>query len=371
MTFKHAKFEDSTVMKSLERLAQVKGLIKNDPIKKEASAPKKLDLSPTDNLTENLMKLCAGLKESGLETYSEDLASAFVLYKQARLYDAEEKGEDLVNAAHPKGSHKLSDVDGDAIIETILDQQLKDLKIVNKKPTGKLSSANDIINAVKVVFAQNSSQTLAQQAQNEINKLPHLARKIRSIADKELTFTTLPWQTIIEEYSNNAVLDNLNYLKNLWRRFKNRIRPGIPLTGGVTEDTWISLESLFNQGYVIIDKAIKLRTEAQKTLSEERRVEEQTSKITSPAASDFLNKINNTLNIITDYKTKINSDTSITNDEKSAAIEWLNKQVTKIDNLNHEFHLIPEESREEKIALLDSNLNKIIELLGKFKEKWI
>jgi hypothetical protein len=55
--------------------------------------------------------------------------------------------------AHPKGSHTLEGVSGDAVFETIIDQQLKDIKMVEKKPTGKLSNAREIISAVKICLA--------------------------------------------------------------------------------------------------------------------------------------------------------------------------------------------------------------------------
>jgi hypothetical protein len=153
MTFKHTKFEDSPTMRSLEKLAIDKGLVKENILEKVASkTPKtKPNLLPTSNLTENLLKLCAGLRESGFDAYADELESAFILYKKAS------KDTKLVEEAHPKGSHKLEGVEGDAVIETILDQQLEDLKIVNKKPTGKLTSANSIIQAVKVSLADNAA----------------------------------------------------------------------------------------------------------------------------------------------------------------------------------------------------------------------
>ena len=57
MTFKHTKFEDSAIMRSFEKLSLEKGLVKNDLLKKIASRQPKLDLSPGDNLVENLLKL--------------------------------------------------------------------------------------------------------------------------------------------------------------------------------------------------------------------------------------------------------------------------------------------------------------------------
>ena len=154
MTFKHTKFEDSPIMRSLEKVAREKGLVKEEPISKTASAPT-IDLTPSDNLMSNILKLCAGLRAAGFGKYASELELSYLGYKKANtLYEtSKEKGDDLVDAAHPKGSHKLEGLEGDAEVETILDQHLKMLDVVNRKPSGKLSSAQDILGAVKVVLA--------------------------------------------------------------------------------------------------------------------------------------------------------------------------------------------------------------------------
>ena len=160
MTFKHIKFDDSPVMRSLERIAKEKGMVKESLLEKIASRSamvKKADLTPTTNLMENLIKLCSGLREEGFDKYADELESTFMMFKQAQtLYEtSKETGEDLVDMAHPKGSHTLEGVSGDAVFETIIDQQLKDIKMVEKKPTGKLSNANEIIRAVKMCLAED------------------------------------------------------------------------------------------------------------------------------------------------------------------------------------------------------------------------
>lgn len=151
MTFKHTKFDESDIMKNFEKIAQEKGIVKSE-IKKEASNKK--DYTPTGNLIVNLLKLCDGLRTLGMEKYATELESNFVMYKKAQaLYGVQkEEGEDLVDQAHPQGSHKIEDVDGDSVVETIVDQQKKDIAIVNKKPTGKLTNAKEIINAIKIVL---------------------------------------------------------------------------------------------------------------------------------------------------------------------------------------------------------------------------
>lgn len=157
MTFKHVKFEDSPTMRALEKVAKEKGLVKPEPLQKKASVTKKADYTPSDDFMENIFKLCAGLRANGLEKAATEVEINYLRYKQAQtLYEtSKEKGEDLVQAAHPKGSHKLEGVEGNelAVVEDILDQHTKLVEIVNKKPTGKLSSAQ-VINEVKRALGQ-------------------------------------------------------------------------------------------------------------------------------------------------------------------------------------------------------------------------
>src|SRR5579885_172280 len=162
MTFKHTKFEDSATMRSLVKVAAEKGWIKPEKIEKTASVEE--DRSITNNLTQNVFKLCAGLRQSGMHKAADELEAKFVVYRQANaMYGVhKEEGEDLVDAAHPKGGHKMENIEGDAFVETILDKHLKMLDVVNKKPTGKLASHKDILNAVKVVLADDSSASAMQ-----------------------------------------------------------------------------------------------------------------------------------------------------------------------------------------------------------------
>lgn len=158
MTFKHSDFSSSEVMRSLERLVVQKGIVKPEQFIKQASITKSADYLPTENLTENVMKLCGGLRSQGLVKQASELEANFLAYKQAQtLYQAhKETGDDLIESAHPEGSHKLRDVDSDeATFEDILEQHVKSLQVANKTPKGKLSSAA-LISKVKTVLGQAS-----------------------------------------------------------------------------------------------------------------------------------------------------------------------------------------------------------------------
>lgn len=168
MTLKHINFEDSAVMRSLVKVAHEKGLVKLEPLPvRTAASFVKNDLTPTNNLTENILKLCQGLRSTGLNKYADELEATFVNYKQATirtLYDTTgEEGEDLIDAAHPQGSHQMKGVEGDALVETIFDRHTKMLDVTNKNPTGKLASSQDVINAVKVALGFNLPQTRIQE----------------------------------------------------------------------------------------------------------------------------------------------------------------------------------------------------------------
>jgi hypothetical protein len=178
MTFKHVKFEDSPIMRSLEKVAKEKGLVKPETIQKQASIEKKADYTPSDNLMENILKLCSGLRSKGLVKEASELETNYLNYKQAQtLYEtSKETGDDLVEFAHPKGSHKLEGVEGDeATFEDILTVHVKHLEMVAKKPTGKLSNASQIVKEVKRVLGQQQASQGVQQLLREAHALVYQA----------------------------------------------------------------------------------------------------------------------------------------------------------------------------------------------------
>lgn len=226
MTFKHTNFDDSATMRSLIKVAAEKGWVKQEPIQKTASVSE--DLSPSDNLTENVIKLCSGLRNSGLDKFADELEIKFLTYKQANsLYGVhKEEGKDLIDAAHPKGGHKMEDL-ADAVIGTILENRLKILNVVNKKPTGKLASHLDIMKAVKVALGQDSS-TLVDGKLNEVKNRFHsllVAMKsaggennvgsLSALAPISKGYTTKPVTESSIKAALNAVASAKNYLRYL------------------------------------------------------------------------------------------------------------------------------------------------------------
>jgi hypothetical protein len=175
MTFKHVKFEDSPTMRALEKVAREKGLVKPEPLTKKASVVKKADLTPSDNLMENILKLCNGLREKGMVKDASELETKYLQYKQAQtLYEAhKETGEDLLEEAHPEGSHKLVDVDSaEAVVEDLLDKHDLIEEVAEKEPKAKLSDAASVIGAVKNVLGQFARPAPGQTGQSGTPQAP-------------------------------------------------------------------------------------------------------------------------------------------------------------------------------------------------------
>jgi hypothetical protein len=228
MTFKHTQFGDSVTMRSFEKVAQEKGLIKNDPMKKIASVP---DLMPSSNFMENVLKLCSGLRHSGFNKYADELETAFVTYKQAdKSYNiSNEKGEDLIEAAHPEGGHQMEDVEGDAYVEDILEKHLKMLEVSNKQPSAKMASGKDILKAVKLVLSQDTNTLVAsklQEAKNHANTIIKLIQeggtpdeqgavqlgRIASLRPLVATLATTPFDANKALQTLDSSMSNIQYV---------------------------------------------------------------------------------------------------------------------------------------------------------------
>lgn len=216
MTFKHVKFEDSPTMRALEKVAKEKGLVKPEPLQKKASVTKKADYTPSDDFMENIFKLCAGLRANGLEKAAAEVEVNYLKYKQAQtLYEtSKEKGEDLVQAAHPKGSHKLEGVEGEeATVEDILDQHKKIKDVVEKKPTGKLSNAQ-VLREVKKALGQMAPP---KETESEINSkidaiLAAMPRQFGAIVTSVNRYGDSDWATINKGTSQDKAAQVYNVL---------------------------------------------------------------------------------------------------------------------------------------------------------------
>lgn len=342
MTFKHVQFEDSAIMRSLEKVAQEKGLIKPEPLTKTAAA-KKTDLTPTTSLLDNVLKLCSGLRERGFEKQANDLEGHLVNYKVAQtLYETSpEKGEDVIHAAHPKGSHKLEGLDASddgAVVEDILDQHAKNLQMIEKKPTGKLSTAK-AINAVKQVLGQDMPATksvdqmgikeLISSAFQDLQTVQNIAKqsggltgivlywvKGRIDLTGKLAMTPL---NILSVNDINDAIDAVNAVsRNLHPNALHNYLPDFLNKGISTDALWEKLSQRLDGA------KLKLQAAASKLADAQVNPENDVGPVVS--------KLNDLLSRLQQYAPKVskyNAGASFVNDE-SAEIKAL------IDKLNQE-----------------------------------
>jgi hypothetical protein len=349
MNWKHTKFDESVVMRSLEKLAKEKGMVKEKDLTKTASV-KKLDLSPSSSLTINLMKLSAGLRAEGLSSYADELETKFTNYKYAQtLYDTHgEKGEDLIDAAHPKGSHKLEDVDStEAVFETILDQHLQNVKMIDKKPTGKLANHSIINQVKKVLGAEESIYDLCKKAWNQFNNafsriklevdidsdyyndvVNHLdSPTLEGLKEAQLGITKV--YNYVQPTSLNSVVDILK--RPLDRRSWTK----------VSDQNWAVVQPMLNSAYNLIGQAINQLIESGQSAPtppstsvdmskfDKQQKENQTNVDSlSNEIAATMDKINKWL-YLPEYK-------NIQNDKSLVA--WINQEYRTLSNLLSDSH---------------------------------
>lgn len=358
MTFKHTKFDDSVTMRSLVKVAAEKGWIKKDPIQKTASVSE--DLSPSSNLTENILKLCSGLRNSGLDKYADELENKFLAYKQANsLYNvSKEEGKDLIDAAHPKGGHNLEDVEGDALVETILENRLKILNVVNKAPTGKLASHSDIMNAVKVVMSVDASKVV-----NKLRKVLTNVNTIFSLHEQENILSRPLVQgkdtlrdlinSAIQNSSNPDVVEGLCYqIKSGLDSFYSAFKPGWAF-GGSSKEIWSSMEPVFASAFAALAAA-------------------QTALAETPAPVVVKNPLEDLINQVSSLKNKVQSWKSVGPVIKQPAAEkWLNVELGILEDIITRYKSVPEGQQENLVSALTKEINAELGDINQFEKQWI
>jgi hypothetical protein len=361
MTFKHNNFDDSATMRSLIKVAAEKGWVKSEPIQKTASASE--DLSPGNNLTENVLKLCAGLRASGLSKYAEELEGKFIAYKQANnLYNVhKEEGKDLVDAAHPKGGHKMEDLDGDVLVETILENRLKILNVVNKKPTGKLASHKDIMGAVKVALggdANKVAEKLRKVLANvntifTLNEQQGFLRKISLQGEDTLKDLI---NSAISNSDNPDVLEGLFYqIKSGLQSFQKGFKPGWAF-GGVTDEVWSNMEPLFASAYAALETAKKLSEEPD----------------AAPAPVAVKKPLDDLLNQVNSVRGKVQSWKAIGPVMKQpTAVKWINTELSILEDILNRYKSSPEDQHINLVGALSKEFNAELADINQFEKDWI
>ena len=224
MTLKHKNFNESIIMRSYVNKALEKGIISSEEnydtsFVMNAATEIKQNKSP-QNLNDKILKLCSKLRNSGFETYADDLEKNFLTYKLSsqKMYDvSKETGEDVLNEAHPDGSKKIiEDATADmGVVETKIDQKSKIEKIVAKQPTGKL--ALNLAASIIKSSSNNNSNILKRyiKAYNTINAYknnPFLFLK-NDLNNYEKQYA-LKWLNASSAHLKNKI-DNLKYLHKI------------------------------------------------------------------------------------------------------------------------------------------------------------
>lgn len=164
MTLKHIKFSDSAVMRSLERLAIDKGMVKNEEVVKTASV-----VEPSGNLFEDMVRLANGLRSKGFVKEAVELEDKIFNLKQAEVHlyrVMDEDGEDLLEFAHPEGDVEVAPAQSEyGKVETLLGSHLKMKEVALRDPKGKTAS-EDILRSVAGIL-RSGMEKLALEGNEE------------------------------------------------------------------------------------------------------------------------------------------------------------------------------------------------------------
>jgi hypothetical protein len=380
MTFKHTDFDDSSTMRSLVRVAKEKGWLPEQNLNKTAAKESTIDLNPSDNLLQNILKLCNGLRSTGFDKYADELEVKYLNYKQANtLYNVSgEDGEDLLHSAHPKGSHKLLDVDSkEATVEDLIDKHLQILEVVNKKPLGKTSSTNDILQAVKIVLSEAPMQQLQSAIQSNVDDVNATLSQVAEIVNQELTFSISPYQTEIKELMSVPKIDNLNKAKSWLEKLKTRLNPSGWMhyttlgMGGLSEDTWREVQGLLEKATKSLNDAITYRGKFKDLQSSEivaPPAKEEAPDATNDPSAKLIQSYNDTINAIGLYKARIEAK-GLNN--ATALNQWLDSADALAKKYLSEYAGSQYKADPEINASYTNKLASITSKLDTFKNKWL
>ena len=389
MSFKN-DFSSSEVMRSLEKIAQEKGLIKPDPIKKTAAA-KKADFTPTSNLMENIFKLCAGLRTQGLEKVAMEVEMNYLNYKQAQtLYEtSKEKGEDVIHAAHPDGSHKMENIDSDeATFEDILDKHTKMLQVIEKKPHGKLSSAAQILKAVKIALADDASDERARQYwQGILTEATSLVNTIIQNEDvSDMTYHSMPllgqnWFREAPESSTGMALKTTKgHLENVLENLNSLARK-LPSMEALKEfqANLNSIMSLVRDGDNIsaksrtnyIGKARDIYSRSDKTL-QILRGEVAPTPVAAPKVERPAGPLDQLLAQVNSLKSKVSSWKALRAISRSqVALKWITDELTSLDEIMSRYQQVPQDQAASVAPSMQKEIADEMTDINTFETNWV
>ncbi len=368
MTFKHGKFSESVVMRSLEKVAREKGLVKEEDFVKTATVTKRANLNPSSDPLVSLMRLGEGLREAGYEKLAVEIEDKALAFKQAQtLYEtSKETGEDLIDFAHPKGSHKLEGVDGtEAVFETILDQHLKSVKMIEKMPTGKLASHKDILGAVKKVLAQDvgAKVPFTPSAMENVFKFTRLLSSLfnyESIQIFRWETDTINAYNRMNSFINRVAASKLISLADI----DKIIAMNSDLKTNLSNETFIGIQSTASKDAAVYVNSLQnyledsLKEDVKKALATVPKADEGSQK--------FNEQINSYLSTLRNWSAAVNNDPENSPEDKKQANDWIIARTNELNDLKGKFK--PEEAEGFTIAL---NKSRFVRESGQFKKVWI
>jgi hypothetical protein len=211
MTLKHISFNDSVVMRELERLEAKKN---PELIKKTASISD--EAFETTNAFHNILDLVCTLRNLGKITEANSLQEKVSLYKNAEthLYKAiDEDGKNLLDFAHPEGDVEIFPAsDGLGKIETQHSQHKRIVDIIQKKT--KIASAKEKLLekvAQDLGLVKNSQESMVTKLKEAVSDLIIVLDKIGaekpqySISGTSIYLKIGGWTTTVDRFSTKVL----------------------------------------------------------------------------------------------------------------------------------------------------------------------
>lgn len=169
-------FDDSPVMRELERLEVAKNGADKFPVKKQASD------NETDVLSK-MFRLSKELRKAGRFKDAQSLDEKIVRYatSERHIYNTHgETGDDLIDFAHQDGDIEVAPSEHDyGKVETQLSQHKRIVDIVQKEPTGKYATASAMNKVAKMLgykIAINVDGDKLVQFNSALNRVKSIMR---------------------------------------------------------------------------------------------------------------------------------------------------------------------------------------------------
>ncbi len=401
MTYKHVKFQDSETMRSLVKIAHQKGMIAPESsvekALKSASAKPALDLSVTDSVQENLLKLCAGLRAAGLTTYANKIEGHIATIKfaeTAALYDVSgETGEDLMDEAHPEGAVEVADADdGHGVVDTKPSAHQKLVDIVTKA---------QVINSLKLALAEGPAPTPAPapepSTQDIVRGLVHkYADSLKEIVmdvlnsedvservlmDSSSVGSWFPYATVQSHFE--ALMEKLDAMVKqtdaqptslnlkLLGGFEWAFKTIVGKTDSIKPEAKKIYAVKADQAYGFIQQADAVIKNNNKSL--QQAVQSGPANIPAPLVN-VLEKINNLKGEMVKLNRVIDAQVTakeFTEEEGKKGHEWLAAQMAAVDGIKTKIDSIPKTGDFSKeIQIWNVALEKIIAAYTEFERVW-